>query len=85
MFGDCARHTPAGAALLNGALGHSLDSDDTHAAGSLHPGCTVISAALATGQMVGASAVAATTRVFGLGADGFLNAYAPSSNPVRAV
>ncbi len=55
VFGDCARYTPAGAALLNGALGHSLDFDDTHAAGSLHPGCPVVSAALAAGQMTGAS------------------------------
>jgi 2-methylcitrate dehydratase PrpD len=55
VFGDCARYTPAGAALLNGALGHSLDFDDTHAAGSLHPGCPVIPAALAAGQMAGAS------------------------------
>ncbi len=55
VFGDCARYTPAGAALLNGALGHSLDFDDTHAAGSLHPGCPVISAALAAGQMTAAS------------------------------
>ncbi len=55
VFGDCARYTPAGAALLNGALGHSLDFDDTHAAGSLHPGCPVISAALAAGEMTGAS------------------------------
>lgn len=55
VFGDCARYTPAGAALLNGALGHSLDFDDTHAAGSLHPGCPVISAAFAAGEMAGAS------------------------------
>jgi 2-methylcitrate dehydratase PrpD len=55
VFGDCARYTPAGAALLNGALGHSLDFDDTHAAGSLHPGCPVIPAALAAGEMAGAS------------------------------
>ncbi len=54
VFGDCARYTPAGAALLNGALGHSLDFDDTHAAGSLHPGCPVISAAFAAGEMTGA-------------------------------
>ena len=27
----------SGAALLNGVLAHSLDFDDTHAAGSLHP------------------------------------------------
>ncbi len=55
VFGDSARYTPAGAAFLNGALGHSLDFDDTHAAGSLHPGAPVIPAALAAGEMVGAS------------------------------
>jgi len=55
VFGDAARYTPAGAALLNGALGHSLDFDDTHAAGSLHPGAPVIPAALAAGEMAGAS------------------------------
>lgn len=55
VFGDAARYAPAGAALLNGALGHSLDFDDTHAAGSLHPGAPVIPAALAAGEMAGAS------------------------------
>jgi len=55
VFGDAARYTPAGAALLNGALAHSLDFDDTHAPGSLHPGAPVIPAALAAGEMVGAS------------------------------
>ena len=55
VFGDSARYTPAGAAFLNGALAHSLDFDDTHAAGSLHPGAPVIPAALAAGEMVGAS------------------------------
>src|SRR5579864_6283791 len=55
VFGDAARYTPAGSALLNGALGHSLDFDDTHAAGSLHPGAPVIPAALAAGEMAGAS------------------------------
>jgi 2-methylcitrate dehydratase PrpD len=55
VFGDPCRWTPAGAALLNGAFGHSLDFDDTHAAGSLHPGTTVIPAALAAGEMAGAT------------------------------
>ncbi|MDE2576584.1 MAG: MmgE/PrpD family protein [Rhodospirillales bacterium] len=55
VFGDAARYTPAGAAFLNGALAHSLDFDDTHAAGSLHPGAPVIPAALAAGEMSGAS------------------------------
>src|ERR1700744_3266962 len=55
VFGDSARYTPAGAAFLNGALAHSLDFDDTHAAGSLHPGAPVIPAALAAGELAGAS------------------------------
>ncbi len=55
VFGDAARYAPAGAALLNGALGHSLDFDDTHAAGCLHPGVTAITAALAAGEIAGAS------------------------------
>jgi len=55
VFGDTCRYTPAGAAYLNGALAHSLDFDDTHAAGSLHPGAPVIPAAIAAGEMVGAS------------------------------
>jgi 2-methylcitrate dehydratase PrpD len=55
VFGDAAGYSPLGAALLNGALGHSLDFDDTHAAGSLHPGAPVIPAAIAAGEMVGAS------------------------------
>jgi 2-methylcitrate dehydratase PrpD len=55
VFGDAARYAPAGAALLNGALGHSLDFDDTHAAGCLHPGVTAIAAALAAGEMAGAA------------------------------
>jgi 2-methylcitrate dehydratase PrpD len=55
VFGDAARYGPAGAAFLNGALAHSLDFDDTHAPGSLHPGAPVIPAALAAGEMMGAS------------------------------
>ncbi|MGA9865799.1 MAG: MmgE/PrpD family protein [Acetobacteraceae bacterium] len=55
VFGDAVRYTPGGAAFLNGALAHSLDFDDTHAAGSLHPGAPVIPAALAAGEMAGAS------------------------------
>ncbi len=54
VFGDNARYTPAGAALLNGAFAHSLDFDDTHAAGTLHPGAPVIPAAIAAAEMVGA-------------------------------
>src|SRR3982074_1245655 len=47
--------TPAVAALLNGALGHSLDFDDTHADSSLHPSAPVVPAAFAIGELVGGS------------------------------
>lgn len=55
VFGDERGYGPAGAAFLNAALGHALDFDDTHAAGSLHPGAPVIPAAIAAGEMIGAS------------------------------
>jgi 2-methylcitrate dehydratase PrpD len=54
VFAEASGWTPTGAALLNGALAHSLDFDDTHAASSLHPGAPVIPAALAAAEMVGA-------------------------------
>jgi 2-methylcitrate dehydratase PrpD len=55
VFGDSKTYTPAVAALLNGALGHSLDFDDTHADSSLHPSAPVVPAAFAVGEMVGAT------------------------------
>lgn len=55
VVGDSTEHSPYGAALLNGALAHSLDFDDTHAAGSIHPGAAVIPAAIAAAQMPGAN------------------------------
>ncbi len=55
VFGDARRRTPAVAALLNGAFGHSLDFDDTHADSSLHPSAPVVPAAFAVGELVGAS------------------------------
>src|SRR5437762_2862368 len=55
VFGDSRAWTPAVAALLNGALGHSLDFDDTHADSSLHPSAPVVPAAFAVGELVGAS------------------------------
>lgn len=54
VFGDAKTWTPAVAALLNGALGHSLDFDDTHADSSLHPSAPVVPAAFAVGEVVGA-------------------------------
>ncbi|MDR3468049.1 MAG: MmgE/PrpD family protein [Xanthobacteraceae bacterium] len=55
VVGDSRTYSPAVAALLNGALGHSLDFDDTHADSSLHPSAPVVPAALAVGEMTGAS------------------------------
>ncbi|MDE2333356.1 MAG: MmgE/PrpD family protein [Rhodospirillales bacterium] len=63
VFGDTARYTPAGAAFLNAALGHSLDFDDTHAAACLHPGAPVIPAAIAAGEMAGASGADVTAAI----------------------
>jgi len=54
VIGDAAGHAPAGAALVNGALAHSLDFDDTHAESSLHPSAPVVPAALAAAEMCGA-------------------------------
>ena len=55
VVGDSATFSPAGAALVNATLGHSLDFDDTHAEAVLHPGAPVIPAALAAAEMTGAS------------------------------
>ncbi|PAU85320.1 MmgE/PrpD [Halorubrum salipaludis] len=48
--------TPADAALVNGALAHSLDFDDTHLPSSLHPGAPTVAAALAAAEGADASA-----------------------------
>jgi 2-methylcitrate dehydratase PrpD len=54
VIGDGAGYTPAGAAMLNGTLAHSLDFDDTHASGSLHPSAPITPAAFAAAEMAGA-------------------------------
>src|SRR5688572_33221863 len=51
VIGDSAGYTPPGAAMLNGTLAHSLDFDDTHAPGSLHPSAPITPAALAAAEM----------------------------------
>lgn len=55
VFGFDRGFKPPVAALLNGAFGHSLDFDDTHADSSLHPSAPVVPAAFAAAQMTGAS------------------------------
>jgi 2-methylcitrate dehydratase PrpD len=44
---------PMEAALANGMLAHSDETDDTHAPSQSHPGCAVVPAALATGERFG--------------------------------
>ena len=55
VIGDQRAYAPTAAALVNGTLAHSLDFDDTHAAGSLHSSAPIVPAALAAAEMVGAS------------------------------
>ena len=54
VIGDAASYSPPAAALFNGNLGHSLDFDDTHASGSIHPSAPIVPAALAAAEMAGA-------------------------------
>jgi 2-methylcitrate dehydratase PrpD len=46
---------PQYAALLNGAWCHTYDFDDTHASAILHPGSSLVSAALAEAEILNAS------------------------------
>jgi 2-methylcitrate dehydratase PrpD len=46
---------PIEAALANGQLAHSDESDDDYTAGGAHPGCAVVPAALAVGEQFGIS------------------------------
>lgn len=63
VIGDAAGYAPAGAAMVNGTLGHSLDFDDTHAPGSLHPSAPIVPAALAAAEMSGADGKAVIAAV----------------------
>lgn len=49
-IGIGARYQPHYAAFLNGTFAHTLDFDDTHEGGSIHPGAPVIPAALAMAE-----------------------------------
>jgi 2-methylcitrate dehydratase PrpD len=44
---------PIEAALANGMLAHSDETDDSHAPSHSHPGCSIVPAALATGELFG--------------------------------
>jgi 2-methylcitrate dehydratase PrpD len=54
VIGDEKTYPPPAAALYNGNLAHSLDFDDTHARGSIHPSAPIVPAAFAAAEMVGA-------------------------------
>ncbi|KAI3321046.1 MmgE/PrpD family protein [Xylariaceae sp. AK1471] len=51
VFTKGSTFSPQYAGLLNAALAHSFDFDDTHAASILHPGATAIPAALAQAEL----------------------------------
>jgi len=55
VVGDPDTYAAAGAAFLNGAFAHTLDFDDTHTVGSLHPSASVVPAALCAAEIAGAS------------------------------
>lgn len=57
-IGSATRLPAPSAALVNGTLAHSLDFDDTHLPSVLHPSSSVIPAALAAAEAVGASGAA---------------------------
>lgn len=51
VLGDAAGYSPFGAALINGALAHTLDFDDTHAPAGLHASAPVMAAAFAAAEI----------------------------------
>lgn len=55
VLGKGRTFTPQYAGLLNAALGHSLDFDDTYAKGTLHAGVTAIAAGLTQAELLGTS------------------------------
>ena len=56
VFKKGQKYNPQIAALLNGALSHSLDFDDTFARGCLHPGTAIVSAVLAEAESLNSTA-----------------------------
>ena len=50
VIGTASQTSPEFAALANGAAAHSLELDDTHQAGSIHPGVVMFSTAIALSE-----------------------------------
>ncbi|HET6144683.1 MAG TPA: MmgE/PrpD family protein [Candidatus Acidoferrales bacterium] len=51
VIGTATQTCPEYAALANGAAAHSIELDDTHQAGSIHPGVVIFSAAVALSEI----------------------------------
>lgn len=51
VIGTAVKTSPEFAALANGTAAHSIELDDTHQAGSLHPGVVMFSAAIALSEL----------------------------------
>jgi 2-methylcitrate dehydratase PrpD len=51
VIGMVSRTSPEFAALANGAAAHSVELDDTHQAGSIHPGVVMFSTAIALSEL----------------------------------
>ena len=50
IVGSTRTSDPVNAALANGVMAHSDETDDSHGRSRSHPGCAVVPAALATGE-----------------------------------
>ena len=53
IAGTSLTAAPGDAALANGVMAHSDETDDLHNASRSHPGCSVVPAALAVGEELG--------------------------------
>ena len=63
VIGQASTVSPAMAALANGTMGHSFETDDVHDESLLHPGTVVVPAALAVAEETNASGIAYLTAV----------------------
>jgi 2-methylcitrate dehydratase PrpD len=53
IIGSSLQSTAVNAALANGVMAHSDETDDSHAPSSTHPGCAIVPAALAMAEREG--------------------------------
>ena len=63
VFLDGMKTSAPQAALVNGALIHTVDFDDTHMGSISHLGASVVSSTLAMGEKVGADGLSLTTAI----------------------